>query len=101
MKQPLLVFFFLLAVLALRAQNSPRPELSVFPNPATEYVGVQDNSDAVGQIVIFNILGKKQRVFEATKGESYYIGDLPKGVYLVQLSGKNKQILKTQKIEKR
>lgn len=101
MKQPLLVFFFLLTVFALRAQNAPRPELSVFPNPATEYVAVQDNSDAVGQIVVFNILGKKQRVFEAAKGESYYIGDLSKGVYLVQLIGKNKQVLKTQKIEKR
>jgi hypothetical protein len=101
MKQPLLVFFFLLAVLALRAQNAPRPELSVFPNPATEYVAVQDNSDAVGQIVVFNILGKKQRIFEAAKGENYYIGDLSKGVYLVQLVGKNKQVLKTQKIEKR
>ena len=98
MKQPLLVLFFLLAVLALRAQNAPHPELSVFPNPTTENIGVQDNADAVGQIIVFNLLGKKIKVFEAAKGENYYVGDLTKGVYLVQLVGRNKQTIKTQKI---
>ena len=59
------------------------------------------NSDATGQIIVFNLLGKKIKVFEASKGEQYYVGDLTKGVYLVQLLGRNKQVLKTQKIEKR
>ena len=101
MKQPLLVVIFMLACFALRAQNASRPELSVFPNPAIENIAVQDNSDAVGQVVVFNILGKKVKVFDATKGENYYVGDLMKGVYLVQLVGRNKQVVKTQKIEKR
>jgi hypothetical protein len=92
MKQTLLLFFFLLAAIALRAQNTPRPELSVFPNPTTEFVSVQDQADAVGQLNVFNLLGK---------GEHYFVGDLPKGVYLVQLVGKNKQVLKSQKVEKR
>ena len=98
MKQTLLACFFLLAILALRAQNASRPELSVFPNPTTEHIAVQDNSDAIGQIIVFNLLGKKIKVFEASKGEQYYVGDLTKGVYLVQLLGRNKQVLKTQKI---
>lgn len=101
MKQPLLLFLFSIAAFALRAQNIPRPDLSVFPNPATENISVQDNADAVGQIAVFNLLGKKVKVFEAAKGEHYYVGDLPKGVYLVQLVGRNKQTMKTQKIEKR
>lgn len=101
MKQLLLVFFFVLTAIAIRAQNAPRPELSVFPNPATEYIAVQDNADAVEQIIVFNLLGKKTKVFEASKGEHYYIGDLNKGVYLVQLMGRSKQVMKTQKIEKR
>lgn len=101
MKQTLLVFAFLLAVIALRAQQSARPELSVYPNPTVENISVQDNADAVGQIVVFNLLGKKVKVFEAAKGEHYYVGDLTKGVYLVQLIGRNKQVVKTQKIEKR
>ena len=101
MKKTLLVFVFLIAVLGLRAQTSIRPELSVFPNPTTENISVQDNSDAVGQIIVFNLLGKKIKIFEASKGERYYVGDLTKGVYLVQLVGRNKQVVKTQKIEKR
>ncbi|HAD11340.1 MAG TPA: hypothetical protein DCF33_02770 [Saprospirales bacterium] len=101
MKQTLLLFFFLLAAIALRAQNTPRPELSVFPNPTTEFVSVQDQADAVGQLNVFNLLGKKVKAFEASKGEQYFLGDLPKGVYLVQLVGKNKQVLKSQKVEKR
>ena len=101
MKQTLLLFFFLIAALALRAQNAPHPELSVFPNPTTDNIFVQDNADAVGQVIVFNLLGKKVKWFEASKGEHYYVGDLVKGVYLVQLVGRNKQVVKTQKIEKR
>lgn len=101
MKQPLLVFLFLIAGIALRAQNATHPEFSVFPNPALENIVVQDHSDAIGQVIVFNLLGKKVKTFEAAKGESYYVGDLAKGVYLVQLVGRNKQVVKTQKIEKR
>lgn len=101
MKQTLLLFFFLIAAFALRAQNASRPELSVFPNPTTDNIFVQDNADAVGQVIVFNLLGKKVKSFEASKGEHYYVGDLAKGVYLVQLVGRNKQVVKTQKIEKR
>ncbi len=101
MKQTLLLFAFLIAAIALRAQNSPHPELSVFPNPATENILVKDNAESVGEVIVFNLLGKKMKVFEASKDENYYIGDLTKGVYLIQLVGRNKQVIKTQKIEKR
>lgn len=101
MKKLLLVFSLVLTAFFVQAQNAPRPELSVFPNPAEDFVMVQDNSDAVGQVIVFNFLGKKVKTFEAAKGEHYYIGDLPKGVYFVQLFGRNKLVLKTQKIEKR
>lgn len=101
MKQTLLLFSFLLAAFALRAQNTPLPELAVFPNPTTENISVKDNGDAIEQVIVFNLLGKKMKVFEAAKGENYYVGDLNKGVYLVQLIGRNKQVVKTQKIEKR
>jgi hypothetical protein len=101
MKQSLLVLSFFLYAAALSAQTSAKPDNSVFPNPATEYITVQDNADAIGQISIFNLVGKKVKVFEAAKGESYYIGDLSKGIYLVQLTGRNNQVIKTQKVEKR
>jgi hypothetical protein len=101
MKQTLLLVTLLLAVVALHAQSSTHQEISVYPNPAIENIALHDNADAIGQVIVFNILGKKVKEFEASKGEQYYIGGLAKGVYLIQLVGRNKQVVKTQKIEKR
>lgn len=103
MKQLLLVFVLFLGGVALKAQQASgaKPELSVFPNPAIDNITVQDNNDAVNQIVVFNLVGKKVKTFEHLKGEYHYVGDLPKGVYLVQLIDKAKHILTTQKIDKR
>lgn len=103
MKQLLLVFFLLLGGFALQAQqsNSLKPELSVFPNPAIDNISVYDNNDLVTQIVVFNLIGKKVKAFEHLKGEYHYVGDLPKGVYLIQMLDKAKHILTTQKIDKR
>ncbi len=94
---------FMLGGLALQAQSSSslKPELSVFPNPAIDNISVYDNNDQVNQIFVFNLIGKKVKTFEHLKGEYHYVGDLPKGVYLVQMLDKGKQILTTQKIDKR
>ena len=103
MKQLLLVFVLSLVGLALQAQqsNPAKPELSVFPNPAIDNISVYDNNDLVAQIAVFNLIGRKVKTFEHLKGEYHYVGDLPKGVYLVQMLDKGKRILTTQKIDKR
>lgn len=103
MKQLLLVLVLMLGGFALQAQqtNSTKPELSVFPNPAIDNISVYDNNDVVTQIAVFNLVGKKVKTFEHLKGEYHYVGDLPKGVYLVQMIDKGKHILTTQKIDKR
>ena len=101
MKQILLSFAFVLVGAALSAQNNRKPDLSVFPNPATEYISVQDNNDAVGFLSVYNLVGKKVKEFEFVKGEQYHISDLPKGMYLVQILDRSKRNLTTQKIEKR
>jgi hypothetical protein len=100
MKQILLLFAFVLGGVALHAQGS-KPDLTVYPNPATEYIFVQDNNDAVSEVLIFNLIGKKVKVFTYNKGEQFYVADLAKGMYLVQLIDHNKHILTTQKLEKR
>jgi hypothetical protein len=101
MKRILLVSAFVLTVAAIQAQNNSKPDLSVFPNPATEFITVQDKNDAVGFVYVFNLVGKKVKEFEFVKGDQYYIADLPKGMYLVQILDRNKHGLTTQKIEKR
>ena len=101
MKQILLSFAFVLVGTALSAQNNSKPDLSVFPNPATEFISVQDKNDAVGFLSVFNLVGKKVKEFEFVKGDQYYIADLPKGIYLVQILDRSKHNLTTQKFEKR
>jgi len=101
MKQILLSFAFVLVGVALGAQSNSKPDLSVFPNPATEFISVQDKNDAVGYLSVFNLVGKKVKEFEFVKGEQYSVADLPKGMYLVQILDRSKRNLTTQKIEKR
>ena len=101
MKNLLLLIVFIMGTVALKAQSNTKPDLSVFPNPATEYISVKDNNDLVGEIAIFSLAGRKVKVFPYSKGEQFYVADLPKGMYLTQLIDHNNRILSTQKMEKR
>ena len=103
MKKTLLIFLFGVLTYAASAQTERRNDriaLSIFPNPATEYITVNDE-DAVHNIVVFNMVGRKIRNFDIEKGTRYEIGDLPNGLYLVQLLGKNAKVLGTQRLTKK
>ncbi len=84
----------------MQAQTS-RPNLSVYPNPTTEYIAVQDNNETVNKVLVFNLLGRKVKEFEYVKDDHFYVADLAKGMYLVQLVDHNNRTLTTQKVEKR
>lgn len=102
MKHLLLLFALVILNLAtINAQNTPKKDLSVFPNPTTEYITVHDQNDAVSRVAVFSLVGRKLKEFDFVKGEHYSIGDLPKGMYLVQMLDRERQLLSTQKIEKR
>lgn len=103
MKYLLLAMVLALGTVSLKAQSPVigKSDLSVFPNPANEFISVKDNNDIVGQIAIYSLIGRKLKEFDYVKGEHYPISDLPKGMYLVQVLDKNREILKTQKIDKR
>ncbi|MBK8555943.1 MAG: T9SS type A sorting domain-containing protein [Lewinellaceae bacterium] len=101
MKQVILLLFFVVCVASLKAQSSNKPDLTVYPNPTTEYISVNDSHDAVGFIAVYNLVGKKMRDFEFTRGEQYYIADLPKGIYLVQIQDRSHKAINTQKVDKR
>jgi hypothetical protein len=103
MKKLILAMSFALLSFAAFAQMEKRtdnPVVSIFPNPATEYITVS-NEDVVKNIVVFNMVGRKMRTFIAEKGERYEIGDLPNGLYVVQLFGKNNKVLTTQRLTKK
>ena len=102
MRQILLLFIFtIICSAAAVAQTAKSAPLKVYPNPATDYISVADQGDITGYISVFSIMGRNLREYEYVKEERYFIGDLPKGIYLIHLQDKNKKTISTQKIEKR
>jgi hypothetical protein len=73
---------------------SAESRLSVFPNPASDYVVLQLNHKETGplQIKIFSISGRVERIINTSKQSSYWqqqlsIAALPAGYYIVEVSG--------------
>jgi hypothetical protein len=95
-----LLSFTLSAQVEKRNDLTVHPVISIYPNPASEYIFVS-NEEAVKSILVYNVLGRKMKNFEVEKGEHYEIGDLPNGLYVVQLVGKNNKVLTTQRLTKR
>jgi hypothetical protein len=77
-----------------------RSDLQLYPNPVTTFIGLSPN-EVVKKIIVFNLAGREMKSFDFVDGEKYYVGDLPKGMYLVQLLGKENEIIKTHRISKR
>ncbi|MDZ7880124.1 MAG: T9SS type A sorting domain-containing protein [Saprospiraceae bacterium] len=101
MKKKLLVLILNILAFTASAQADKRsPQLSIFPNPATEYIKLNDDESAKN-ICISNMLGRKIRTFDIVKGERYEIADLPNGLYLIQIIGKNNKVLATQRLTKK
>lgn len=116
MKITLLAFFFSLFVLTVSAQQSPdgsgatestefsiqtRPNISIYPNPATDFISV-DNADQVKSIAVFNLVGRKLKSFDNIReDEQYDVSTLPNGMYLVQVIDQSNKIMTTQRISKR
>ncbi len=101
MKRNILILFFGILAFTASAQTDKRsPQISIFPNPATDYIKLSDD-DLVANISVSNMLGRKVRTFEVSKTDRYEIGDLPNGLYLIQIVGKNNKVLATQRLTKK
>ena len=81
--------------------NTPAAvELQVFPNPAVDYIQVSTNQ-AVERVAVFNLAGRQIKAFTYRAEEKYYVGDLPKGMYLIQLLGAQNSRIATRRISLR
>ena len=80
--------------------DSNGPQIQVFPNPVINHFQISNNR-VVTQIIVFDLLGKQVKKFDYRSGEKYFIGDLRKGIYLVQMLGEDKDILVTKRISKK
>ncbi len=84
------------------ARSKPDPnEIKVYPNPATDYIGLSEAKE-VKRIVIINLVGRQMKTFQVGgEGARYYVGDLPRGMYLVQLLDAQKEVVTTKRVSKR
>ena len=111
MKQALLflAFIFLAGTASYAQQGAyaqsksqkPEQQLIVYPNPATQFIGVNGNKSEVKQIIVYNLVGRRMKSFDRSQSGQYYVADLPIGMYLVQLLGRNNEVLRTQRLSKR
>ena len=103
MKKNILAFFFSLMCLTAFAQAEKKSDfasVSVFPNPTTDYITVT-NEEAVKSIAVYNLIGRKMKNFDVTKGDRYEVADLPNGLYLVHLIGRNNKLMTIQRLTKK
>ncbi len=82
------------------AQLTPKKNISVFPNPALNFIALSDTED-VKQIIVFNVVGRKMKSFMVTEGEKYNVAELPRGMYLIQILDFDNKIITTQRLSKR
>ncbi len=62
---------------------------SIYPNPATDVVFIESNSD-IHQIKIINVLGQEVKSIQAnSKRVSFSTTDLPDNIYFIQINNSN------------
>jgi acetyl esterase/lipase len=80
-----------------RADQSLEPEFHVFPNPASDCVEIETvfESGQNHHIEIFNSLGKKVNdIWTVERKMKIDISNLPEGMYLIQVSNRDKKTVK-------
>ncbi len=78
--------------------------VSIYPNPATNYINLNILDNKVKNINVINIIGKKLASFKLNTSSSNFIrvplDNITKGVYLLQFTDVNGKIIGVKKITK-
>ncbi len=74
--------------------------VKIAPNPANEFIEILDN-DEITKMAVYNLVGRRMKSFDISEGKMYDIGDLPLGIYLVQMIDRNNKVITTQRFSKR
>ncbi len=105
MKQFLLILFVTCSTLSFAFGStlgpfSTEPEISIFPNPTSQYFELKNGKD-VKQIIIYNLFGTKVKSFRGDGRNRYDIAELSNGMYLVQMLDANQVIVTTRRLSKK
>ena len=95
-----ILFLFSFTASAQMERKNDLVQVSVFPNPAADFIAL-NNDDNAKNILVFNLIGRKLKHFDVEKGEHYDISDLPNGLYMIQVVNKNNKVVTTQRLAKR
>ena len=81
--------------------QTPKEQIQVFPNPAVSHIGLT-SAKGVEKVVVYNLVGNKLKEFtDISEDKKFYIGDLTKGFYLVQIMDRQNKIITTRRISKK
>ena len=75
--------------------------LNVFPNPVNDYFTLENPSKIASQIVIYDVLGKKVKTFDAIHETNFYVGDIQTGRYFARIFDESGKALKVVRLVKR
>lgn len=117
MKQTLLIISFLFFLITAYGQSSSawasgnviaqdgmstKTDLKIYPNPATDYIEFNNVDASVGEVIVYNVVGKLMMKLSAFEGKNRYdITELPKGMYLIQMLDPKSSVITTKRINKR
>ncbi len=75
--------------------------LTIYPNPATEHIMLQDSNGEVKFLEVYNVMGRKVLDFTIVNSSAKYdISELSRGMYMVRMLDRYKNIIRTQRISK-
>lgn len=81
-------------------KNEVPEQIQIFPNPAVSHISLT-SAEGVKEVIVYNLVGRKLKVFtDITADKKFYIGDLGKGIYLIQIMSKQNKVIITRRVSK-
>ena len=101
MSKYIVLFFIFIGTCSYAQNNTPNKSsqqkfiinenlsntIFLHPNPVGEFLKIKSENLAITKIEIFSILGGKVKEINS-KYKSIYLGDLPRGIYLIKIYSK-------------
>lgn len=81
-------------------RNVQAKNLKLFPNPAHDYFQLSDYED-IERVIIYSMAGAELKSFVSYPNESFQIAELHRGLYLVRLLNRRKEVVKALRLNKR
>ncbi len=91
----------LTATLTVDISEEDIENITIFPNPVSDYFNIKNPNGAATQIVLYDVLGKQVRTYDAHGVSNFYMGDVQSGRYFARIFDESGKSLKVVRIVKR